>query len=288
MAGPRVFDARDGLSRTVIRDLRRIGEIMVAPKDQQTCALGYWVDLPDPTRPDDCLRVVLIKSGSAGGFTSRELVLNRRTQGDEAWRRFVDLLRPGDVLSLEAPPTGGPLSLRIANRVGFDAWVQIESPRRDLGGVRLELLTERARQVLELAQAEARRFNHNYVGTEHLLLGLLREGRGVAAIVLLELGVELDTVRSRVEFIIGRGDRRVTGEVGLTPRAKAVLSLATDEARRLNHHSIGTEHLLLGLLLEGQGIGPGILQSLGAPLEKVRGQVIHVLNQGESGNETME
>ena len=97
---------------------------------------------------------------------------------------------------------------------------------------------------MSLAQEEAQRFQHNYIGTEHLLLGLVREGEGVAAKVLEDLGVELIQVRNAVEFIINRGDRIVLGEIGLTPRAKKVIELAVDEARRLNHHYIGTEHLL--------------------------------------------
>jgi ATP-dependent Clp protease ATP-binding subunit ClpC len=144
---------------------------------------------------------------------------------------------------------------------------------------RFEKFTERARKVLTLAQEEAQRFNHNYIGTEHLLLGLVREGDGVAARVLNNLGVELHKVRSAVEFIIGRGDRAPQGEIGLTPRAKKVIELAVDEARRLNHHYIGTEHLLLGLVREGEGIAAGVLESLGVSLEKVRQQVIQVLNQ---------
>jgi len=133
---------------------------------------------------------------------------------------------------------------------------------------------------LSLAQEEAQRFQHNYIGTEHLLLGLVREGEGVAAKVLSNLGVELNKVRSAVEFIIGRGDRIVLGEIGLTPRAKKVIELAVDEARRLNHHYIGTEHLLLGLVREGEGIAAGVLESLGVNLEKVRSQTIQVLSQG--------
>jgi ATP-dependent Clp protease ATP-binding subunit ClpC len=147
---------------------------------------------------------------------------------------------------------------------------------------RFDKFTERARKVLTLAQEEAQRFNHNYIGTEHLLLGLVREGDGVAAKVLANLGVELNKVRSAVEFIIGRGDRSVTGDIGLTPRAKKVIELAVDEARRLNHHYIGTEHLLLGLVREGEGIAAGVLESLGVSLEKVRNQIIHVLNQSQS------
>ena len=131
--------------------------------------------------------------------------------------------------------------------------------------------------MLQLAQEEAQRFNHNYIGTEHILLGLVREGDGVAARVLDNLGIELPKVRSAVEFIIGRGDRMVMGEIGLTPRAKKVIELAVDEARRLNHHYIGTEHLLLGLVREGEGIAAGVLESLGVSLEKVRAQVIQVL-----------
>ncbi len=147
---------------------------------------------------------------------------------------------------------------------------------------KFEKFTERARKVLSLAQEEAQRFNHNYIGTEHLLLGLVREGDGVAAKVLANLNVELNKVRSAVEFIIGRGDRIVLGEIGLTPRAKKVIELAVDEARRLNHHYIGTEHLLLGLVREGEGIAAGVLESLGVNLEKVRTQTIQILNQ--SGN----
>ena len=144
---------------------------------------------------------------------------------------------------------------------------------------RFDKFTERARRVLTLAQEEAQRFNHNYIGTEHLLLGLVREGDGVAAKVLANLGVELSKVRSAVEFIIGRGDRAVLGEIGLTPRAKKVIELAVDEARRLNHHYIGTEHVLLGLVREGEGIAAGVLESLGVNLERVRAETTRVLSQ---------
>src|SRR5579872_2640091 len=139
--------------------------------------------------------------------------------------------------------------------------------------------TERARKVLTLAQEEAQRFQHNYIGTEHLLLGLVREGDGVAAKVLANLGVKLEEVRTTIEFIIGRGDHIVLGEIGLTPRAKKVIELAVDEARRLNHHYIGTEHLLLGLVREGEGIAAGALESLGVKLEDVRKETLKVLGQ---------
>ncbi len=142
--------------------------------------------------------------------------------------------------------------------------------------------TERARKVLSLAQEEAQRFNHPYIGTEHLLLGLVREGEGVAARVLTNMGVQLPKVRSAVEFIIGRGEGAVIGEIGLTPRAKKVIELAVDEARRLDHNYIGTEHLLLGLVREGEGIAAGVLESLGVNLEKVRQQVMQVVNQSSS------
>ncbi|MEZ4497951.1 MAG: ATP-dependent Clp protease ATP-binding subunit [Thermomicrobiales bacterium] len=147
---------------------------------------------------------------------------------------------------------------------------------------KFDKFTERARKVLTLAQEEAQRFNHNYIGTEHLLLGLVREGDGVAARVLSNMGVQLPKVRSAVEFIIGRGEQAPTGEIGLTPRAKKVIELAVDEARRLNHHYIGTEHLLLGLVREGEGIAAGVLESLGVNLEKVRAQVMQVVNQSSS------
>ena len=151
---------------------------------------------------------------------------------------------------------------------------------------RFEKFSERARRVLSLAQEEAQRFNHNYIGTEHILLGLVRETEGVAARVLSNLNVELVKVRSAVEFIIGRGERPTPGEIGLTPRAKKVIELAVDEARRLNHHYIGTEHLLIGLMREGEGVAAGVLESLGVSLEKVREETNSIISNQSSGQST--
>ena len=145
-------------------------------------------------------------------------------------------------------------------------------------GSRFEKFSERARRVLSLAQEEAQRFNHNYIGTEHILLGLVRETEGVAARVLSSLSVDLAKVRSAVEFIIGRGEKPAQGEIGLTPRAKKVVELAVDEARRMNHTYIGTEHLLIGLLREGEGVAAGVLESLGVSLDKVRSETHRILS----------
>ena len=144
-----------------------------------------------------------------------------------------------------------------------------------------ERFTERARRVLTLAQEEAHRFNHHYIGTEHILLGLVAEAEGVGARVLQNLGVQLSQVRQQVEFLIGRGESVTMGELRLTPRAKRVLRLATDEARRLRHHYIGTEHLLLGLVGEGEGIAARVLESLGVSLPGVREEVMVVLGSEE-------
>ena len=149
---------------------------------------------------------------------------------------------------------------------------------------------DRAKRVLALAQDEAIRFNHNYIGTEHLLLGLVREREGVAARALDSLGVELSKVRSSVEFIIGRGDSATTPtEITLSPRTKKIIELAIDEARKLGHSHVGTEHLLLGLVREGEGVAARVLTSLGVTLENVRHQVIATLGQaGRAGGTTSE
>jgi len=149
-------------------------------------------------------------------------------------------------------------------------------------GSRFEKFSERARRVLSLAQEEAQRFNHNYIGTEHILLGLVRETEGVAARVLSGLTIDLSKVRSAVEFIIGRGEKPAEGEIGLTPRAKKVVELAVDEARRMNHTYIGTEHLLIGLLREGEGVAAGVLESLGVTLEKVRAETHRILSNSST------
>ncbi len=148
---------------------------------------------------------------------------------------------------------------------------------------RFEKFSERARRVLTLAQEEARQFNHSYIGTEHLLLGLVREEEGVAAKVLINLGADLTKIRSAVEFTMGRGEKPSGGEIGLTPRAKRVIELAIDEARHLGHSYIGTEHLLLGLLREGGGVAVSILDSFGINVEQVRAEVVKVLSQGTAG-----
>jgi ATP-dependent Clp protease ATP-binding subunit ClpA len=152
---------------------------------------------------------------------------------------------------------------------------------------RFDKFTNRARIVMTLAQDEAQRLGHNYMGTEHLLLGLVREGEGVAAIALKRLGVSLDDARAAVLHIIGHGDRIVTGEIGLTPRAKKVIELAVDEARGMGHSYIGTEHLLLGLVREGEGIAAGVLESRGVNLERARGVVLQTLtSRGAALEET--
>jgi ATP-dependent Clp protease ATP-binding subunit ClpA len=148
---------------------------------------------------------------------------------------------------------------------------------------RFDKFTERAKKVLVLAQQEAQRFNHDYIGTEHLLLGLVHEGTGIAAQVLRNLGVELSKVRAAVLFRIGKGDRMVIGDISFTPRAKKVIELSVAEARRLNHNHVGTEHLLLGLVAEGEGIAAGILEEFGLTMEKVRRQVVDVISQGAEG-----
>ncbi|UCC90603.1 MAG: ATP-dependent Clp protease ATP-binding subunit [Dehalococcoidia bacterium] len=145
---------------------------------------------------------------------------------------------------------------------------------------RFEKFSERARRVLTYAQEEAQHLNHSYIGTEHILLGLVREEEGVAVKVLTNLGVSLSKVRASVEFVIGRGEKPSAGETGLTPRARRVIELAIDEARYLSHNYIGTEHLLLGLLREGEGIAAGVLDSFGITLDRARTETTRILSQG--------
>lgn len=151
---------------------------------------------------------------------------------------------------------------------------------------KFDRFTERARNVLRLAQIEAQGLGHNYLGTEHLLLGLLAEREGLAARILTELGVEQDKLRSAVETIVGRGTGQVHGEMGLTPRAKKVIELAVDEAQRLRHDYVGTEHLLLGIMREGEGVACGVLESQGVSLTRVRDQTLQALGSPQSASQT--
>ena len=147
-----------------------------------------------------------------------------------------------------------------------------------------ERFTDRARRVVVLAQEEARMLNHNYIGTEHILLGLIHEGEGVAAKALESLGIALEGVRQQVEEIIGQGQQAPSGHIPFTPRAKKVLELSLREALQLGHNYIGTEHILLGLIREGEGVAAQVLVKLGADLARVRQQVIQVLG-GYAGGE---
>src|SRR5438034_700389 len=148
-----------------------------------------------------------------------------------------------------------------------------------------ERFTDRARRVVVLAQEEARMLNHNYIGTEHILLGLIHEGEGVAAKALESLGIALEGVRQQVEEIIGQGQHAPSGHIPFTPRAKKVLELSLREALQLGHNYIGTEHILLGLIREGEGVAAQVLVKLGADLSRVRQQVIQLLSGYQSGKE---
>jgi ATP-dependent Clp protease ATP-binding subunit ClpA len=148
-----------------------------------------------------------------------------------------------------------------------------------------ERFTDRARRVIVLAQEEARLLNHDYIGTEHLLLGLAHEGQGVAAKALESLGISLEAVRAQVEQVIGQGQRAPTGHIPFTPQAKKALELSLREATQLGHNYIGTEHILLGLIREGEGVAAQVLVKLGADLPRVRQQVIGLLSDYVSGPE---
>jgi ATP-dependent Clp protease ATP-binding subunit ClpA len=151
-----------------------------------------------------------------------------------------------------------------------------------------ERFTDRARRVIVLAQEEARLLNHDYIGTEHLLLGLAHEGQGVAAKALELLGIRLEALRSRVEEIIGQGQQAPSGHIPFTPRAKKVLELSLRESQQLGHNYIGTEHLLLGLVREGEGVAAQVLVKLGADQARVRQQVSQLLRGSAGGEEAAE
>src|SRR5438309_2537466 len=202
--------------------------------------------------------VVALIAGLAGGLISALVIVFAQlwmARPRRSWAPYYS-----------APPGAAPARERFT---------RIEGGRGPF-----DRFNDRAKRVLALAQDEAVRFNHNYIGTEHLLLGLVREGEGVAAHVLNSLGVELSKVRKAVEFIIGRGDATTSpSEITLSPRTKKVIEFAADEARKLGHSHVGTEHILLGIVREGEGIASGVLESLGVSLEKVRHQVIATLGQ---------
>jgi ATP-dependent Clp protease ATP-binding subunit ClpC len=141
-----------------------------------------------------------------------------------------------------------------------------------------ERFTDPARRVVVFAQEEARLLNHNYIGTEHVLLGLIREGNGVGAKALEALGISLESVRRQVEEIVGQGQEAPAGHIPFTPRGKKVLELSLREAMRLGHEHIGTEHLLLGLIRENEGVAAQVLVTLGAGLDRVRQTVLQLLS----------
>ncbi len=143
-----------------------------------------------------------------------------------------------------------------------------------------ERFTDRARRIVVLAQVEARKLNHNYIGTEHLLLGLIHEGQGVGAKALEALEIDLEVVQQQVEQAIGRGKGALSGHIPFTPQAKKVLELSLRESLELGHDYIGTEHLLLGLIREGDGAAPQVLIRLGADHERVRQQVLQLVHGG--------
>jgi excisionase family DNA binding protein len=153
------------------------------------------------------------------------------------------------------------------------------TPADVMNNDRFDRFTIHAREVLTLSRQEAQSLHHNYIGTEHLLLGLISQREGIAFQVLHNLDATPEKIREYVKSIVGRSDSIVHGEMGLTPRAKKAIELAVDEARQLDHHYIGTEHLLLGLLREGEGIAAGVLEKLGITLEKAHAETLQILSK---------
>ena len=151
---------------------------------------------------------------------------------------------------------------------------------------KLQRFTQRARRVLTLAQEEAERLSHNYIGTEHLLLGMVKEENGIAGRVLRELGAKPDRVAEMVERMTGAGRRATTGKLDLTPRTKQVIEYAVDEARKLGHSYIGTEHLLLGLIRQGDGVAIDVLRQLGLTPDRIRRETLRAVQQEQPEDST--
>ena len=242
-------------------------------------------------------RRALIRPRRRVGVTCPCTALSRRLDASGVTSR-----RPGDVYWRATPARGPACSLSadalvpcVRERVGCVTGLVLSyrsrrSGERDgpeaPGEMRMfERFTDRARRVVVLAQEEARMLSHNYIGTEHILLGLIHEGEGVAAKALESLDISLEAVRAQVEEIIGQGQQAPSGHIPFTPRAKKVLELSLREALQLGHSYIGTEHILLGLIREGEGVAAQVLQKLGADLNRVRQQVIQLLS-GFQGKES--
>jgi hypothetical protein len=223
------------------------------------------------------------------------LALNRWTDRlgpPEAVRKLLDRVAAGDadVDEVTAWVYGHPAEpgdWSVVGRIGRARRLRRMRDKEERGSM-FERFTNRARRVVVLAQEEARVLNHNYIGTEHLLLGLIHEGEGVAARALESLGVSLEAVRAQVEEIIGEGTEAPTGHIPFTPRAKRVIELSLREARQLRHNYVGTEHILLGLVREGQGVAAQVLVKLGADLPRVRQEVVQLLAGGKAEAEEVE
>jgi prophage maintenance system killer protein len=244
------------------RPLRRGNQQVALAAMLQFLALNGWDMDPDPPGPV----AAVVADMTAGTLDTTALA---------GW--LAPRLRPSDPAAArvkEAPMHGRP-AMPLAERI------KRATMRRQPRGM-FRRFTDRARRVVVLAQEEARLLRHNYVGTEHLLLGLLHEGEGVAAKVLVSQGISWHDVRSQVEEMIGPGRDPVTGHIPFTPRAKKVLELSLREALALGHHYIGTEHLLLALLHEGQGVAAQVLTRLGTGHAQVRERVLGLLTgEGE-------
>src|SRR5579884_2732311 len=218
---------------------------------------------------------VSLSGGFSGGGAPRVRQIRHRS-----WRaRVTRAVRSQDGSKIRGQPASGQVP-NTRNRRDADSRAPHPRGPVDQAGGRhvFERFTDRARRVVVLAQEEARLLNHNYIGTEHILLGLIHEGEGVAAKALESLGISLEAVRAQVEEIIGQGGSSPSGHIPFTPRAKKVLELSLREALQLGHNYIGTEHILLGLIREGEGVAAQVLVKLGADLSRVRQQVIQLLS----------
>src|SRR2546423_8363108 len=214
-------------------------------------------------------------AGFAAVVTLAVLIVRAAAEGRPA--------TPADVISalavgLVIGAAGAVVPFLMMRRMPHHAELQFQvGPSRagERESIRFQTFDDGARAVLTRAQEEARRLGHNYMGTEHLLLGLLGDPASVATRALERLGVAIGPARTAVEFIIGRGTEQVSGEMGLTPRSKRVIELAIDEARRLGDDFVGSEHLLLGLVREGEGIAAGVLETFGVTdADRVRAEVL--------------